>query len=157
MHERDMSFLQRGFFKVFKADFREAPLHKFIVQYTTVGRPIIIFGDLNFHLDVQENNDTRKFTSCLKASGMLQLVNKPKHTAGHTLDVLMTRESENNVLNINVMDPGLSDATGLVSNDHFAVIFYVSASKEFPIRKTVSYGKFRSIDIEAFLEDIRNS
>ena len=54
---------------------------------------------------------------------------------GHTFDVVITRHTDKIVSNIEVKDPGLSDATGKVSKDHFAVTFNANVAKHVPIRK----------------------
>ncbi|XP_060563505.1 uncharacterized protein LOC132722906, partial [Ruditapes philippinarum] len=127
----------------------------FLTKYATVDNSAIIVGDLNLHLDIPDNNDTRKFTSNLDACGMHQHVREPTHVAGHTLDVVISRETDNIVSNIKVVDPGLSDSSGNILRDHFAVTFDVKASKPAPVRKLVSYRKLRAIDIDSFRDDIR--
>ncbi len=87
---------------------------------------------------------------------MEQHVREPTHVAGHTLDVLITRDTDTIVSTIEVNDPGLSDSDGKISRDHFAVIFHIRAEKPAPIRKTVTYRKLRSIDIESFRNDIKS-
>ena len=55
---------------------------------------------------------------------------------------------------LNVTDLGLFDKSGYVIRDHFAGIFNVHAAK---FLKTVSYRKFRAINIESFKQDIVTS
>ena len=102
---------------------------KFLAKYTVTDKNIIIIpvitGDLNFHLDNFTNYDTVKFTSVLQSFGMMQHVKGPTHVLGQTLDVIITRDTDKNLSNIEVIDPGLSDGTGKVSKDHFAVTFKV--------------------------------
>jgi hypothetical protein len=129
----------------------------FLTKYVTVDNPTLIVGDLNLHLDLPDNNETRKFTSNLDACGMCQYVREPTHVAGHTLDVVISRETDNIVSNIEVVDPGLSDSSGNILRDHLAVTFDVKASKAAPVRKSVSYRKLRSIDIDSFRDDIRKT
>jgi hypothetical protein len=87
---------------------------------------------------------------------MEQYVRGPTHVAGHTLDVIITRDTDTIVSNIEVNDPGLSDSDGKISRDHVAVIFHIRAEKPAPIRKTVTYRKLRSIDIESLRNDIKS-
>jgi hypothetical protein len=129
----------------------------FLAKYATVDKNTIILGDLNFHLDLPDNRETKKFNSCLDACGMRQLVSEPTHVAGHTLDVVIIRDNDNIVSNIEIQDPGLSDSFGKTSRDHLAVIFEAKASKPPPIRKSVSYRKLSSINVDSFKQDIRNT
>lgn len=129
----------------------------FLTKYATVDNSAIIVGDLILHLDIPDNNDTRKFTSNLDACGMHQHVQEPTHVIGHTLDVVISEETDNIVSNIEVVDPGLSDSSGNILRDHFAVTFAVKASKPAPVRKLVSYRNLRTIDIDSFRDDIRKT
>jgi len=51
-------------------------------------------GDLNIHIDIPTDRDYIKCSSILESSGMRQLVNEPKHVGGHTLDVVITRDTD---------------------------------------------------------------
>ena len=66
-------------------------------------------GDLNLHLDITTNPHTRQFTNLLACSGLKQHVNDPTHINGHTLDILITRDSSDVVSNVGVIDIGLSE------------------------------------------------
>ena len=88
---------------------------------------------------------------------MRQHVSEPTHVGGHTLDVVITRDTDNTVSDIEVTDPGLSDNTGKASRDHFAVFFNTRAFKPAPVTKTVSFRKLHSIDVDAFKNDILTS
>ena len=68
---------------------------------------------------------------------MLQLVSEPTYIGGHTLAVVITRDTDNIKTDVEVTDPGLSDNTGKVSRDHFAVLFTAKAVKPAPLRKRV--------------------
>jgi hypothetical protein len=137
-------------------EFLEHEWPLFRSKYATTDKPIVIVGDLSFHLDIPTDRDTSKFNSCLETFGMEQHVRGPTHVAGHTLNVIITRDTDTIVSNIEVNDPGLADSDGKISRDHFAVIFHIRAEKPAPIRKTVTYRKLRSIDIESFRNDIES-
>ena len=110
-----------------------------MAKYTVTDKNIIITGDLYFHLDNLMDCDTEKFPSVLQSCGMMQHVKEPTHVLGHTLDVVITRDTDKIVSNIEVKDPGLSDGTSKVSKDHFAVTSNANVAKHVPIRKTVTY------------------
>jgi hypothetical protein len=67
---------------------------------------------------IPTDRDTSKFNSCLETFGMEQHVRGPTHVAGHTLDVIITRDTDTIVSNKEVNDPGLSDSDGKISRDH---------------------------------------
>lgn len=76
---------------------------------------------------------------------------------GHTLDLVISRDTSHIVSNIMVSDPALVAHDGKLTRDHFAVSFMTTLAKPAPIRKTVTFQKLRAIDIEAFKQDIMNS
>ena len=89
----------------------------------------------------------------IKACG-LQHVPEPTHVLGHTLDVVIGRDTSHIVSDITVTDPGLCDHLGKLTRDHFAVGSTTTLAKPVPIQKTVSSRKLRAIDMEAFKQDI---
>ena len=133
---------------------QEWPL--FLSNYATIDKPVVIVGNLNFHLDKPSDRDSLKFITCLETFGLKQHVKDPTHVAGHTLDVIITRDTDNIVSNIEVKDPALSDSNGKILRDHYAVIFDTKFEKPKPIQKTVSFRKFKSINIEKFKEDLKS-
>ena len=93
----------------------------------------------------------------LKACGLKQHVHEPTHIHGHTLDVVISRDTSDVVSDVTVTDPVLCDHLGAASRDHFAVSFTTYLPKPAPIQKTVSYRKLRQIKVEVFRQDIINS
>ena len=72
----------------------------------------------------------------------------PTHTAGHTIDLLITKSSDGLINSVNVHDPGISD--------HSCVTFGILDKKPSPIKKTVTYRKLKSVDTVQFQKDISN-
>ena len=70
---------------------------------------------------------------------MQQRVTEPTHVGGHTLDVVITKDTDDVVYNVHVTDPGLSDNTGKVTQDHFAVNFNIKVVIPAPVKKQVSF------------------
>ena len=85
---------------------------------------------------------------------MKQHVTKPTHIGGHILDVIITRDTDNIVSHVDIVDPGLSDSSGKVSRDHLAVTFTTKISKPAPVRKTVTFRKLSTINVQSFKSDI---
>ena len=137
--------------------FLEQEWPQFLAKYATIDKNIIITGDLNFHLDILSDRDTIQFNSVLQSCGMLQHLKEPTHVRGHTLDVVITWETDKVLSCLDVSDPGLLDKSGIITCDHFAVIFSAHAAKPHPVRKTVSFRKLRAIDVDSFKQDIVSS
>ena len=59
---------------------------------------LVISGDFNFHLDDLRDNDTKKFMDLLETFSLSQHVSGPTLLSGHTLDLIITRSSDDVVL-----------------------------------------------------------
>ena len=56
--------------------------------------PLLITGDFNFHMDVLSNPDTICFNDLLDSVGLIQHVKLPTRIPGHTLDLFISRQSD---------------------------------------------------------------
>ena len=92
-------------------------------------------------------------------------MNEPTHQNGHTLNVVITKDSGDIIDNLEVTDPALCDKTGNISGDHYAISFSAHMSKQSPNRKIVTFRKLRVIkecirqnnnllDVEASLHEL---
>ena len=63
---------------------------------------LIITADFNYHVDNINDADAASFLSLLKDLGLHQHVKTPTHEKGHILDLILTRESESLVRNIEI-------------------------------------------------------
>ena len=59
---------------------------------------LVISGDFNLHLDDLRDNDTKKVMDLLETFSLSQHVSSPTHLSGHTLDLTITRSSDDVVL-----------------------------------------------------------
>jgi hypothetical protein len=59
---------------------------------------------------------------------MQQHVTTSTHFAGHILDVIITRDTDDTVSNIVITDLGLPDNNGKTSRDHFAIVRDITSS-----------------------------
>ena len=119
-----------------------------------------ILGDLNFHLNIADDPHTQKFNNILEELNLVQLVKDPTHTAGHTLDVLVTQPENDFIVpqSIVVRDPGISSSTGNVTRcHHFAISFSLNYCKPKPVYQTISYRNLENLDKQAFLQDLKNA
>ena len=55
---------------------------------------LLITGDFNLHVDVIDDSDACRFHELLDSIGLDQHVKVPTHTSGHTLDLIITRNSD---------------------------------------------------------------
>ena len=75
---------------------------------------VIIVGDLSFHLDHDGNNsDIKRLNDMFFSAGLVQHVITPTHRSGHTLDVVISRQSKSIVSDIFIQNPLISDHSAL--------------------------------------------
>ena len=74
---------------------------------------------------------------------------EPTHEHGQTLDLVITRESDNLICGRSAPD--------ILFSDHLALLFKLKTARQ-PLKVgRVSFRKLRSIDRDAFMDEIRNS
>ena len=56
--------------------------------------PVLITGDFNIRVDISDDPNTKRFLMLLESMGLQQHINQPTHEMGHTLDLVITRQSE---------------------------------------------------------------
>ena len=109
----------------------------------------MLVGDFNFHIDRQTDCDANRFVSILESFDLVQHVAGPTHRDGHTLDLVITRASEKELVS--------NCCVGQRISDHFAVHCNLALVKPSLERKVISYRKTRSIDFDKFRQDLANS
>ena len=88
-----------------------------------------------------------RFKDSLSACGLRQHMNEPTYQKGQTLDVVITKDSDNTIDNLEVTDPALCDKSGNISGDYYAISFSAHMSKPHPNRKIVTFRKLRAINV----------
>ena len=76
---------------------------------------VIIVGDFNIHVYVENDSLGTAFLSQLDSFGFCQCVHEPTHTFNHTLDLVLTYGIEIKYLNVS--------AQNLVLSDHYLLTF----------------------------------
>lgn len=109
---------------------------------------LLIAGDFNFHLDNQQDNDTKRFQNILHTFGLTQHVSVPTHRSGHILDLVITRSSNDLIVD--------TPQAGLAISDHFFIECKLSLPRP-PLKVAkLQFRNFKRIDLAAFKEDIRS-
>ena len=82
---------------------------------TTIPSQLCILGDINMHYDEPDMSNIKQMKNIASGLDLKQHINVPTHVAGHTLDLVFTRDDPmySLVKSISVVDIGISD--------HFAV------------------------------------
>ena len=116
---------------------------------------IVIFSNLNFHLNIVSDPDALHFSETLADHGMTQLVTDATHSKGHLLDVAIVRNHSSIVTTRpSVFDPCLCDTLGNPSDDHMAIKFCVNARKPTQVRKEIVFRRLHHIQLPDFKRDI---
>ena len=110
---------------------------------------LLITGDMNFHLDDSSDRDAIAFLDLLDSCGLCQHVREVTHKDGHTLDVVITRSSDELVFRVSVLN-------GLPS-DHKPVKCFVDIQKPPHVKMEVRSRNLRSVNVEHFKRDISSS
>ena len=119
-----------------------------------VQEEILIVGDFNIHVDTV-NSLSDSFTNILDANGLKQHVDQPTHRNGHTLDLVITRDTSGLLRSPPVISiSGVGDLTSASSCDHYAVWCYFNIARPKTISKTVTYRSLRKIPINDCRADI---
>ena len=113
---------------------------------------LLMFGDFNLHVDDVCDQYANTFLDLISSFGLKQHVLGVTHDLGHTLDLVITRSTEDIVSNFEINDPALSDHNPV----HFKLSI-LSIDKPSFIRKEIVYRKWKSVDSTEFSADICQS
>ena len=102
---------------------------------------LLITGDFNIHVDVSDQSDVRTFLDLLESLSLVEHVTKPTHVDGHILDLIITRSSDNIILDPPYIDRFISD--------HVSVLCNLCEFKPPIIAKKISYRKIKSVNLDS--------
>ena len=126
----------------------------YLERFIEVQEELLIVGDFNIHVDTV-NSLSDSFTNILDANCLKQHVDQPTHRKGHTLDLVITRDTSGLLRSPPVISiSGVGDLTGASSCDHYAVWCYLNIARPKTISKTVTYRSLRKIPIHDYRADI---
>ena len=86
---------------------------------------LLITGDFNFHVDDEQNRETQAFMELISSFDLVQHVAGSTHERGHTLDLVLSRASDDLVTNV--------ATTEYLPSDHAAVTCSLSTRKPDPV------------------------
>ncbi|CAB4021807.1 Hypothetical predicted protein, partial [Paramuricea clavata] len=108
--------------------------------------PLLIAGDFNIHVNKQLDKDCGSFLDLLSSMGLQQHINFPTHTSGNTLDLLVTRTLDSDI--IKEIQPDI------YFSDHCSILFSINISKPRLSRKKVTFRKTKAINTTTFVADL---
>ena len=107
---------------------------------------LVIWGDFNIHMDNEHSSEATSLNDLLYPANLKQLVSQPTHSRGHTLDLVITRESSNCIRDLSVLPA--------MPSDHSASVCSVGLSRPVPVRKVFQFRKLRDLDYDNFRSDL---
>ena len=94
-------------------------INRFFTEFTSLlehrassTKKTLLIGDFNIHVDNVDGNVPAQFSSIFKSFGWCQHAKGPTHTEGHTLDIILSRVTDNLISSCNV---------GGIFSDHLAI------------------------------------
>jgi hypothetical protein len=106
---------------------------------------LLIVGDFNIHVDVAGNSTACKFLTLLDSFGLSQHIRGITHLDGHTLDLVISRISDNVVCECMV---------SALIEDHFAIHTLIRAHRPVRPQKRITYRELDRIDADCFMSDL---
>ena len=73
---------------------------KFNEELALTKEKLLLLGDFNYHVDNTKCHNVNKFTGILSSMNLVQHVNIPTHTEGHTLGFIVTKNGELSIKNL---------------------------------------------------------
>ena len=109
---------------------------------------LVIMGDFNIHVDVAGDKDASKLQDLFESLGLQQHVKGATHIHGHTLDLIVTRQSQS-VISMPQVDRLFSD--------HFAVTCGLQMPKPATSVKKHNYRNLKAVNIDQLRKDLSDS
>ena len=110
---------------------------------------LLIVGDFNIHVDASDNVHSLKFLDLLHSLGLRQHVNVQTHNKGHTLDLIITRETDSLITSI--------DHNWLLPSDHASLHFTTNLCRPPAGKISRTSRKLKDIDINVLQERVKLS
>ena len=110
---------------------------------------LLITGDFNIHMDEEADTDAVRLREILESTGLKQHVTAPTHISGHTLDLIITRLSDQ----LDICSPW----TVYLFSDHMPVYSKLQVCKPALKRSHITFRKIRSINKKLLRDEISNT
>nr|XP_054772842.1 uncharacterized protein LOC129280870 [Lytechinus pictus] len=134
----------------------KTPIGTFIEEFSTLvellctnHQKLLILGDFNLHIDVSTTANVLQFLNILDAGNLCNHVNHPTESSGHTLDLIISRNSDDLVL------PPSIDSS--LPSDHRAVLCGLTICRPSPVKRIALLRNYRDTVIQEFQEDLKKS
>ncbi len=111
--------------------------------------PVLLVGDFNIHVDCDDNTDAVKLLELFENVGLDQHVYTPTHCSGHTLDLIVTQQTDRIIAS--------SSRADCLFSDHMPVFCQLQLDRV-PLIKLKSFvSHLAAINLDALRKDLSNS
>ena len=117
-------------------------------QSSTFSGRLVLIGDFNVHFNSVHDSERIQLTALLDRFGLIQHVSGATHTSGHTLDLVITRATDDIVQRCEV---------GPFISDHNMVLFNLKSGNEHSNKKQIKCRKIKAITKDDMIRDIKTS
>jgi len=114
-------------------------------KLTADGAELCIVGDFNLHLV----SHVTRFSDLMTSVGLKQHISVPTHKGGHTLDFVITRDSDPYFKVQDIVNDNFSD--------HYSVYFSVDICETQKLKNKVKVRKLRRINVDQFSQDLKEA
>ena len=121
-------------------------LNDLLAEYHHTQHDLIIMGDFNIHVNKPLDPMSIKLADSLEVFDLKQWISEPTHTAGNTLDLVITRQ-ENSWISSCIVDELISD--------HNAIQVNLDINKPPRLKKSITTRKTRNINFHNYRRDLK--
>jgi len=118
------------------------------LEISTTNEEIVMLGDFNVHVDDITDANCLKLKDILESHNLGQYVKDETHTAGHILDLVISRKDNTIIDNVEVLDRTISD--------HNLIAVNLKIDCKTTVKKRITYRKTKSLNTETFEETIES-
>ena len=136
---------------IYRLQFISAPIFikeftEFLEMLSVIPENFVLSGDINFHLETDDHY-SKLIKDLFNNFNLVQHVDFPTHREGHTLDLVLTRNSIPKITNLMSNNVHLSD--------HYILLFDVEAEILKHEDKVITYRDLKAIDNIHFSEEVK--
>ena len=113
--------------------------------YNLCSGKLILLGDMNIHFDQPHFPQPKQILQALCYHSLIQHVSQPTHCLGHTLDWLISRDTENLVLE--------TEISSALPSDHYAVLCSLNLSVPPRKKRLITCRNIRAVDRNKFCDE----
>ncbi len=122
----------------------------YLQELTVSSGELLVTGDFNIHMNKPDDPASKSLSCILDSVNLQQWVTSATHKSGNTIDLVLSRHSENIVHSVKVTDVA-------IMSDHATLTIRLTVDKPSPGERQISYRRLKNIDHQKFCGEMRAS